>query len=105
MTREPYIRGRLLLAGIRWRDLSLTDRVDVAEAMLFEPHTHGAHSSIDSALDAFAKAIRELHPDPETFGESREELEREAAAEAIFGGAAIDPELLLANEQEREANE
>lgn len=88
MLREPYLRGRALLAGQRWDAFSFADRVNFAEAALLEPALHGAFTSVDELLDKVADVIAESSHNPDTFGTSPGAQRAAEAAEAAFPQAA-----------------
>lgn len=57
-SRKGYLRGRALLSGIDMDDLTLSDFLNVTEAVLIEPAVHGGQS-IDETLDKMEKSIKE----------------------------------------------
>jgi len=82
--RYGYLRGRLLLAGVRIETLDFTELIAAAESALFEPTLHGGATSIDEVLDKWEEAIAEIFVDEETFGESKGAQAGLKAAEEMF---------------------
>jgi len=91
VSRHGYLRGRLLLAGVRIETLDFTELIAAAEAALFEPAFHGGGASIDEVLDKWEEAILEVFADEDTFGESKGSQEGLKAAEQLFGPAEPRP--------------
>lgn len=90
--RQGYLRGRLLLNGIRWDALGLAERVDVAHAAMIEPIVHGSWTSIDAVLDKFEEIFEEAAgPNRETFGLGAEAQRGAERARTIFGEARPMP--------------
>lgn len=87
MHRRSYLRGRLLLAGVRLTALELPELVDVAEAAMLEPALNGSYSTVDTMLDTLEEATHQAYAvvRRETWGTSRQAQERARAAEAMFG--------------------
>lgn len=56
------MRGRLLLSGVRLRDLNLFEVIDLAEAALIEPTVSGG-TPIDVVLDKLHQAMFDSHKD------------------------------------------
>lgn len=85
--RYRYLRGRLLLSGVRIETLSLSDLVDVAHAAMVEPLASGSWVTLDAILDDLEKAIIEAEPNRETFGTSAVDLRAARSAEKLFAAA------------------
>lgn len=87
MYRRSYLRGRLLLSGVRLGSLGLDELIDVAEAALLEPALNGAYSTIDDMLDRFHEATFDAYAvvHRELWGTSPQAQARARAAEAMFG--------------------
>lgn len=90
MYRRSYLRGRLLLAGVRLTELGLDELVDVAEAALIEPALNGAYSTVDEMLDRFHEATFDSYAviRRELWGTSPQAQARARAAEEMFGPGA-----------------
>lgn len=86
--RTSYLRGRALLAGLRWDRLSLAECIDFAEAALLEPALHGSMTTVDELLDRIADVVTETNPDPESFGTNPSAVRATEAAESAFPQAA-----------------
>lgn len=85
--RQHYLRGRLLLAGVRMDDLTLSELVDVAHVAMIEPYLSGAWVGVDQVLDDLEKAFVEAEPNRETFGTTAVDIRAAHRAEELFPAA------------------
>lgn len=80
------MRGRLLLTGSRWDDLSIRDLADVAEALIVD----GVNGLVDrgEVMQKLQEGIDRSWPDRETWGMSDEAMRQQDAMMAAAPGRA-----------------
>lgn len=77
----------MLMAGLRWDDLSLRDRLDVAYAAQIEPFTHGSTITVDRVIELWDGILADVMPDRESFGLSAAAEEAARRTEEMWPAA------------------
>lgn len=86
--RRRYLRGRLLLAGVRIEELDMGALIDVAEAAIVEAAA-GPGVGVDTILDALEDSAASAMPNEDTWGTTAEARRGADAAHAVFGQAPM----------------
>lgn len=81
------MRGRLILAGQSWDELTLRELIDVTHAAIVEPQIHGAVMSLDAILREWDEILAMVLPDRDSFGLTPRAEAATAKAESTFGQA------------------
>ena len=72
---------------MRWDELTLRERLDVAYAAQIEPFMHGSLTTVDKIVDEWDGILADTMPDRDSFGVSAASAARNKAAEDRFGQA------------------
>lgn len=88
---RPYIRGRLLLAGLRFHELDAAEVINLAEAIVMEPALNGSWTSFDEVYKELSAGYRSTQPseqrvrdEVENFGRTADAIESSRRMEQLF---------------------